>query len=103
MTGCGLTRIGQVAYPSRNQFEIRNKFSDYLEGCQEFRKDRDKYIDCYQTALENDPSMNFNFDSEVRRAYLYWECNQMPEGTTEQYNRFLACIDNADNILKKEF
>ena len=101
LAGCGLNRLGQVVDVPSRQFEIQNKFSDYLEGCQEFREDRDKFINCYQTALENDPSMNFNFDSEVRRAYLYWECNNMP--VYLEQNKYEACIDNADSILKKEF
>ncbi len=45
--------------------------------------------------------MNFNFDSEVRRAYLYWECNNMP--VYSEQDKYEACIDNADSILRKEF
>ncbi|MBV6624091.1 MAG: hypothetical protein KI793_14325 [Rivularia sp. (in: Bacteria)] len=102
LTGCDFSftpvEFGDIA---KEQAKIRNKFSNYLEGCQEFRADRDKFINCYQTALENDPSIDFNFDSEVRRAYLYWECNNMP--VYLEQDKYEACIDNADSILKKEF
>ena len=101
LTGCNYYDMSFGTDVAKEQSRIRNKFSNYLEGCQEFREDRDKFINCYQTALENDPSMNFNFDSEVRRAYLYWECNNMP--VYLEQNKYEACIDNADSILKKEF
>ncbi|MEM7716886.1 MAG: hypothetical protein AAF349_25580 [Cyanobacteria bacterium P01_A01_bin.68] len=101
LTGCGLTRLGQVVDVPSRQFEIQNKFSDYLEGCQEFVKDRDKYVNCFQTALENDPSMNFNFDDKVRQVYLNWECNNMPEYSEQ--DKYEACIDNAHSTWLKEF
>ena len=101
LAGCGLNRLGQVVDVPSRQFEIQNKFSDYLEGCQEFREDRDKYVNCFQTALENDPAMNFNFDDKVRQVYLNWECSNMPEYSEQ--DKFEACMDKAHRTWLKEF
>ncbi|MEO1429195.1 MAG: hypothetical protein AAFV71_09055 [Cyanobacteria bacterium J06633_8] len=102
LTGCDFSftpvEFGDTA---KEQSKIRNKFSNYLEGCQEFRKDRDKYVNCFQIALENDPSINFNFDSKVRQVYLYWECNNMP--VYSEQDKYEACMDNAHSTWIKEF
>ena len=101
LTGCNFSIVPGVEDTSKKQFEIQNKFSNYLEGCQEFREDRDKYVNCFQTALENDPAMNFNFDDKVRQVYLNWECNNMPEYSEQ--DKYEACIDKAHRTWLKEF
>lgn len=37
----------------------------------------------------------------IRRAYLNWECNNMPVYSEQE--EYEACIDNADSILRNEF
>ncbi len=100
LTGCSLYDAS-AGMDQNTQMRTWNKLSNHQESCIDFIKNRDKFTDCYKTALENDASINFNIDSEVRRFYLQWECIQLPEETEQ--DKYEACIDNADSILRKEF
>ncbi|MEL6166759.1 MAG: hypothetical protein AAFR37_24460 [Cyanobacteria bacterium J06628_3] len=103
LTGCNYYDMSFGTDVSKEQMSTWNKLSNHQENCINLIKDRDKFTDCYKTALENDASINLSIDSEVRRFYLNWECIQMESETEEQQEQVKACMDNVYKIVRKEF
>lgn len=101
------TPIAKPKSPASKLTPEMEKFNTMVGDCDNFRKNRKQYVDCFRNAYKvtGNPykQSKQDIEYELRGIYLRWECDQISSSTVEGHKIFEECFKNVNKTLDKEF